>query len=54
MQLFINTLSNVINTRLVGNKTQGDLAESGIAAFIKFKYDFKSIMAVKPFQLSRE
>lgn len=38
-----NTLSNIFTMRLIGNKTHGDMAEIGIAEFIKqFMYDFDS------------
>lgn len=38
-----NTLSNIFTMRLIGNKTHGDLAEIGIAEFIRqFMYDFDS------------
>jgi hypothetical protein len=41
--LVVNTLSNILTMRLIGNKTHGDLAEIGIAEFInQFMYDFKS------------
>lgn len=36
-----NTLSNIFTMRLIGNKTHGDMAEIGIAEFIRqFMYDF--------------
>lgn len=42
--LITTTLSNIFTTRLIGNKTHGDLAEIAIAEFInQFMYDFKSI-----------
>lgn len=41
--LIINTLSNIFTTRLIGNKTHGDMAEIGMAEFIhQFMYDFDS------------
>ena len=33
--IVINTLSNIFTMRLIGNKAHGDLAEIGIAEFIK-------------------
>lgn len=42
-RFIINTLSNIFTMRLIGNKTHGDMAEIGIAEFIKqFMYDFDS------------
>ncbi len=41
--LITTTLGNIFTTRLIGNKTHGDLAEIAIAEFInQFMYDFKS------------
>ncbi len=43
-ELITITLSNIFTTRLIGNKTHGDLAEIAIAEFInQYIYDFKSI-----------
>ena len=42
--LITTTLSNIFTMRLIGNKTHGDLAETGISEFInQFMYDFSSI-----------
>lgn len=43
-ELITTTLSNIFTTRLIGNKTHGDLAEIAIAEFInQYMYDFRSI-----------
>ncbi|MBQ6964620.1 MAG: hypothetical protein IJP82_02885 [Bacteroidaceae bacterium] len=34
-KLIVNTLSNIFTMRLIGNKTHGDLAEVGMAEFIR-------------------
>jgi len=42
-QLITVTLSNILTTRLIGNKTHGDLAEIALPEFInQYMYDFKS------------
>ncbi len=53
--LVVNTLSNIFTMRLIGNKTHGDLAEIGIAEFIKqFMYDFDSIHVGKDLFRAKE
>jgi hypothetical protein len=38
------TLSNIFTTRIIGNKTHGDLAEIGICEFVnQYMYDFRSL-----------
>ena len=42
-ELILVTLSNIFSTRLIGNKTHGDLTEIAISEFInQYMYDFKS------------
>ena len=53
--LVVTTLSNIFTMRLIGNKTHGDLAEIGIAEFIKqFMYDFDSIHVGKDLFRAKE
>ncbi|KKQ21680.1 MAG: hypothetical protein A3G45_02635 [Candidatus Staskawiczbacteria bacterium RIFCSPLOWO2_12_FULL_37_15] len=53
--IVINTLSNIFTMRLIGNKTHGDLAEIGIAEFIKqFMYDYDSIHVGKDLFRAKE
>lgn len=53
--LVINTLSNIFTTRLIGNKTHGDLAEIGMVEFInQFMYDYKSIHVGKDLFRAKE
>ncbi|MBR1786876.1 MAG: hypothetical protein IJ756_06965 [Paludibacteraceae bacterium] len=42
--LLENTLANIFSTRIIGNKTHGDLAEIGLTEFInRFMYDYECI-----------
>lgn len=53
--IVINTLSNIFTMRLIGNKTHGDLAEIGMAEFIKqFMYDYDSIHVGKDLFRAKE
>lgn len=43
-RLITTTLSNIFTTRLIGNKTHGDLAEIAMAEFVnQYMYDFRSV-----------
>ncbi len=42
--LLENTLANIFSTRIIGNKTHGDLAEIGLTEFVnRFMYDYECI-----------
>ena len=49
------TLSNIFTTRIIGNKTHGDLAEIGICEFVnQYMYDFKSLHVGKDLYRAKE
>ncbi len=49
------TLSNIFTTRLIGNKTHGDLAEIAISEFVnQYMYDFKSTHVGKDLYRAKE
>ncbi len=49
------TLSNIFTMRLIGNKTHGDLAETGVSEFVnQYMYDFKSIHVGKDMYRAKE
>jgi len=49
------TLSNIFTTRIIGNKTHGDLAEIGICEFVnQYMYDFRSLHVGKDLYRAKE